>query len=356
MKMFQLSLIWTLSLLTRLAVQPVPLVLVGVLSLGGAARAETFDLTTYAPPAGTRSDGPEAVSFVDAGRTTFAVYGVYKSAPSTGDPARDFQDEWGLLVANPFRVTSELKTETVDIPRGWKMTMGSARVWSEQQRNFVALMTVFTGHGVKATVLVNYNDDLYRPKIDQFLASIQVNPPALDAMGKAPLPPRARLGPSAQESGAAPLLTANEWYRAVASTWDTSGYLRYRYRFLADGSYRFLKEWWSQYDHTNYWFIEESGRYRQDPTTIQLSPTSAVKIQRDKTGNQKAKPEPVALEPTTYRYAFQQLNKLNLILTPESGQPTDRDGKSFSFAGQGKSYYYEPPSRCEQRPAPTDCP
>ena len=217
-------------------------------------------------------------------------------------------------------------------------------------------MTVFTGHGVKATVLVNYNDDLYRPKIDQFLASIKVNPPALDAVREGSPPPRARLGPSAQESGAKPSLTANEWYRAVASTWDTSGYLRYRYRFLGDGSYRFIKEWWSQYDYTNYWFIEESGRYRQDPTTIQLSPTRAVKIQRDKAGNQKAKPEPVALEPTTYRYAFQQLNKLNLILTPESGQPTDRDGKSFSFAGQGDSYYYEPPSRCEQRPAPTDCP
>jgi hypothetical protein len=228
--------------------------------------------------------------------------------------------------------------------------MGTAKVWGEQQRNFVSVLSVFTGHGRKATVLINYNDDVYKPKIDKFFGSIRLAPPAMAAAPTAPAP-----APVA-DGGAPVSLTSNEWYRSVASTWAKDGYLRYRYRFAADGTYSFMKEWWSQYHHTDYWFIEESGRYRLDGDTIRLAPAKAVKLLRDKAGNAKGQPEPMALEAAVYRYRFDQLLKPTLILTPTSGQPTARDGKAFSFAGDGKSYYYEPPSPCEQRPAPADCP
>ena len=111
-------------------------------------------------------------------------------------------------------------------------------------------------------------------------------------------------------------LTSNEWYRSVGSTWANDGYLRYRYRFLADGTYSFMKEWWSQYHHTDYWFIEESGRYRLDGSTIQLSPSKATKILREKAGSSKAAAEPVPLEAATYRYAFRDLQKLTWSSRP----------------------------------------
>ena len=324
-------------------------VLLAVLALAaGVARAETFDLVTFDTPAGVRSRAAEALGFSDATPTTFVTYAVYKSAASSGDPARDFQDEWKLLLGQ-YQLTSELKSGTTDWPGRWKLTTGAARVWSDQQRNFVALLNVFTGHGVKVSVLVNYNDDLYRPRIDKFLASIRVAAPAVVAAPAAPTPA------PLSDSGAPLSLTSNEWYRSVGSTWAKDGYLRYRYRFLADGTYSFMKEWWSQYHHTDYWFIEESGRYRLDGNTIQLAPGKATKILRDKAGSQKAAAEPVPLEAATYRYAFRDLQKSNLVLTPNSGQRTARDGQ-FSFAGDGVSYYYEPPSRCEQRPTPADCP
>lgn len=319
------------------------------LLLCAAAQAETFDLTTFAPPAGTRSESAESVSFTDATRTTFAVYGVYRSAPGSGDAARDFREEWELLVAPGRRRVGELKTETVDWPGGWKMTLGAAKVWNEQAREFTSLLAVFSGHGVKAAVVVHYNDDRYRPQIDRFLSSLRLAPPAVAA---APAAPAA----TAADGKAGVTLTSNEWYRSIASTWASDGYVRYRYRFAADGSYTFMKEWWSQYHHTDYWFIEESGRYRVDGATIHVTPTRALKILRDKAGKTKGKPEPVALEAATYRFRFEQLLKPTLILTPTSGQHTDRDGKQFSFAGDGRSYYYEPPSRCEQRPLPADCP
>jgi hypothetical protein len=93
-----------------------------------AVRAETFDLLTFTPPPGARAVQADAVSFTDATPTTFAVSGVYRSAPGSGDPARDFADEWNMLVARSVRVDGELKTETVDWPGGWKLTMGAASV------------------------------------------------------------------------------------------------------------------------------------------------------------------------------------------------------------------------------------
>jgi hypothetical protein len=210
------------------------------------------------------------------------------------------------------------------------MTMGAAKVWSEQARSFVALLSVFTGYGVKVSVLVNYNDDRCRPKIDRLIASVR-----LAALAVAAVPPTA---PASGADGAAPVsLTSSEWYRSVASTWQGDGYLRYRYRFGGDGSYSFVKEWWSQHHHTDCWFIEESGRYRVEGATIHVTPAKAVKILRDKAAKDRVKPEPVGLEQATYRDHFEQLYKPTLMLTPTSGRQTQRDGKAFSFAGDGKS-------------------
>jgi hypothetical protein len=110
-------------------------------------------------------------------------------------------------------------------------------------------------------------------------------------------------------------LTANEWHRSSASRWNSDGYLRYRYRcrFDADGSNHLLKEWWSRCQHTDYWFIEESGRCGLEGDTLRIVPDKALKILRD-----KAKAEPAA-----YRNTFKDLYQRTLILTrPRAGRPS----------------------------------
>lgn len=277
-----------------------PLVALTLLALRPSdSRAETFDLASFTAPPGQRSVLAEVIGFTDATPTTFAVYGVYKSVPGSGDPGRDFADEWDLLVAKNLRVTGTLKTETTDWPGGWKRTMGAAQAWSEQARSFVALLSVFSGHGVKVSVLVKYNDDLYRPEIDAFLASLSLAPP--QASAAAPSAAAAPAPAPVTDGGAPVSLTTNEWYRSTGSTWQGDGYLRYRYRFGADGTYHFVKEWWSQYHHADCWFIEESGRYQVEAGTIRRAPVKAVKLLRDKAGQAKGPQEAVALEQATYR-------------------------------------------------------
>lgn len=322
-----------------------------------SVHAETFDLATFAAPPGARSAQTDAVTFTDATPTTFAVYGVYRSAPGSGDPARDFAAEWDMLVARSLRVDGELKTETIDWPGGWKMTMGAAKVWSEQARSFVALLSVFTGYGVKVSVLVNYNDDLYRPKIDRFIASVRLAPPAQ--------------APSA-EGGTPPLLAGREWYRSVASYahWGTNfsaleiakianqGYAKWFYRFAPDGSYEFTHEFWSLSRSNEIWTVEESGTYRQSADTIEVRPQHVRRVLRDRDGRPQGELQALTPEPATYRYAFQYLSGSQawfLVLKPISGRDTNRDGTRDEIPDHGLAYRYGPRPYCEQRPRPADC-
>lgn len=329
---------------------------------GAAAQAETWDLVSFDAPAGNRQAGPEAVGFSESTRTTFVTYAVYKSAPSAGDPARDFADEWKLLLGQ-YRLVSELKSETIDWPGGWKLTMGAAKVWSEQQRNFVGLLNVFTGHGVKASVLVNYNDDVYRPKVDRFIAGLKLQPPAAVA---------AAAPPAVQGGSSPPALTAHEWYRSAAnySSWGTNftgaqiasigsqGSAKWSYRFAADGSYTFTHEFWSMNKSAEYWSIEEAGAYRLAGQTITVAPAQVRRVLRDRDGRQQGPAQPLAPEPMTYRYAWQYLSGMQrwyLVLMPDTGRDTHRDGTRAPAGEHGAAYRYGPRPYCEQRPRPSDC-
>ncbi|HQR20729.1 MAG TPA: hypothetical protein PLE54_11425 [Burkholderiaceae bacterium] len=330
------------------------------------AAAETWDVITFDAPAGNRQAGPEGVGFSESTPTTFVTYAVYKSARSSGDPARDFQDEWKLLMGQ-YRLTGELKSGTGDWAGGWKLTMGTARVWSEQQRNFTSVLSVFTGYGVKASILINYNDDRYKPQIDRFVASWRLQPPAVEVAPTPAGPP-----PAAQGGSTPPGLTAHEWYRSVASysQWGTNfsgleiakignqGSSKWWYRFLPDGTYSFVNEFWSLNKSNEYWAVEESGTYRADERTIQVNPTRVQRVLRDRDGRPQGQPQALALEPMTYRYAFQYLSGMQrwyLVLMPDSGRDTNRDGTRNAVPDFGPAYRYGPRPYCEQRPRPADC-
>jgi|GEM_PF-6802565 len=313
------------------------------------AQTETFDLVTFTTPAGQRSSQTDVVGFTDATDTTFCQMAVYRHAAGSGDPARDFAAEWDLLVARHYRVTTPLNSETVDWPGGWQLTMGAAKVYSEGARNFVALLSVFSGYGVKISVLVNYNDDLYRPKVDQFLASIQLRVP--DAtMAAAPV----------AGAGDQPVLAGRTWHRSIAnySNWGynpspmeiakigNQGYAKWTYVFNPDGTYTFVHEFWSMSRHLEYWFTEEKGIYRATADSVTVTPRQARRVLRDKTGRQQGEAVPVDLEETVYQVRFHfmaGLGEWNLILTPLDGRETRRDGTFANHELFPASYLFGKP-------------
>jgi hypothetical protein len=325
------------------------------LSPGATAQTETFDLVTFATPAGQRSGGNDNVGFTETAGNAFLQLAVYRSVAGSGDAARDFAAEWDELVAKRYRVMGEINRETADYPGGWTLVMGTAPVFTESTKQFVSMLAVFTGHGVKVSVLVNLNDQRFQPKVDAFLGSIRLREPPPQA---APAPAIAAAAPAG--TGSPPPLAGREWYKSVAnySNWgynpssqeiakiSNQGYMRWSYVFQPDGTYAFTSEFWSMNKHQEYWFHEETGAYRVAGDTLTVTPRTARRILRNKAGQQQGEAVPAGLEPVTYRcqfHFFEGLGEWNLVLTPTTGQPTRRDGSFASNALFPTSYLFGPP-------------
>lgn len=329
-------------------------VIVLLTGLGGSAHtlAETFDLVTFNPPGGQREALPDHVGFTEQAGNAFCQIAVFHSVPGAGDAARDFEAEWDGLVAQRYRVTGTRSAKAVDWPGGWKMTVGAAPVSAAGAGDFIAMLAVFSGHGVRVPVLVNYNDERYQEKFNSFIAGLQLHPPA----------PAAAVPPAPQTAGPGgpPPLTSQPWYRAIASYshWGfnftgpelakmgNQGYSKWTYNFRPDGSYSFVSEFWSMSRHQEYWFVEEAGTYQATGDTIRVSPRQVRRVLRNKEGQPQGEAVPVDREETRYRYKFHYLSgmeKWYLILTPADGKETRRDG---SFSGHQlfpASYLYSKP-------------
>jgi hypothetical protein len=325
------------------------------LVLAAPARAETFDLVTFTPPAGQRNAQPDSVNFTESAGSAFCQVAVYHSLPGSGDPARDFEAEWDGLVAKRYHVAGTRTVKTVDRPGGWKLTVGAAPVSAAGAGDFVSMLAVFTGHGVRVPVLVNYNDERYQEKFNSFLAGMQLRPPS-------PAAPAAAVAAAPADIGGAPPLVGRKWYRSIAqySNWgfnptpeeiskiSDQGYARWTYAFNSDGSYSFVGEFWSMSKYQEYWFREESGTFRVSGDTIRLAPSQTRRVLRNKSGQPQGEALPTEAEPTTYRYQFhyfEGIGEWNLVLTPADGRETRRDG---SFANNklfsGSYLFGDPPA------------
>src|SRR5689334_2546254 len=129
------------------------------------AATETYDLATFEVPEGKRIERKDDVSFSDAGPKTFCQYMVCRQIASAGDAAKDFEAEWASLVAKPYTVKAERKSGTSEWPGNWTLTLGAAPVSAQGVPDFVSILAVFTGHGVRVAVVMNYNDESLKPKL-----------------------------------------------------------------------------------------------------------------------------------------------------------------------------------------------
>jgi len=318
------------------------------------ARTETFDLVTFATPAGQRSSGNDHVGFTETAGNAFLQLAVYRSAAGSGDAARDFAAEWDDLVSRRYRVLGDVNSETANLDGGWALTMGSAPVHAEGTQGFVSMLAVFSGHGVKVSVLINLNDQRFQPKVDAFLESIRLREPPPQAA------PAATVAAAPADAGGQPPLAGRERYKSVASysNWGfnpsaaeiakigNQGYTRWSYMFKPDGTYAFTREFWSMNKYQEYWFHEETGTYRIAGDILTVTPRTARRILRNKAGQQQGDTVPAELETTTYRYGyhyFEGLGEWNLVLTPTTGQPTRRDGSFSSNELFPTSYLFGPP-------------
>jgi len=320
------------------------------------ATTETYGLATFEVPDGKRVERPGDVTFSSAGPKTFCQYLIAKQAASLGDAAKDFEWEWAALVAKPYTVKGERKSGVSEKADGWTLTLGIAPVAVEGVPDFASLLAVYSGHGVRVAILINTNDDALTPKIEKFLDSIKLAKPAPAA---APAP-----APAAADPAATPSLKGRVWYRYSSSysNWGhnptaseiskigNGGHARWQYRFEEDGGYTFKGEHYSEIRPKEYWFHEEKGTWALSGDTLRVVPKEAHRILRDRDGKDQAEPVAIDREEAAYTLKFHFITATavwNLLLSPEGGEVTRRDGHFSPALDFPKTYFYgaPPPKR-----------
>jgi hypothetical protein len=158
---------------------------------------ETLDIATFTPPAGWKKELKEGVALYTSTnqQNGYCVIGVYRSKESTGNIKSDFSREWQTVVVEPFKVTAAPATEPGQESEGWKYLLGSANFQDAAGGTSAIMLTVVSGYGRTASILVILNDQSYMPAIEKFLDAVKfAKPPAAGA--ESPPPPAAASGAS----------------------------------------------------------------------------------------------------------------------------------------------------------------
>ena len=142
-----------------------------------SCQTETLDIIQYTPPKGwtkTAKEGAMVFSDVNKTKNGFCVLTIYASTPSAGSPQQDFATTWNEFVVKPFKAEAKPKTETPPNSEGWQVTAGAAQIDMDGLQAY-AVLTVFSGFGKTASVLVILNDQSYLAQMDAFTSSIKLD-------------------------------------------------------------------------------------------------------------------------------------------------------------------------------------
>ncbi|MEO6610907.1 MAG: hypothetical protein ABIT05_09100 [Chitinophagaceae bacterium] len=151
--------------------------LLSVISSACFAQTETFDIASFTPPKDwKKTTANNVINFTNVDVTTgkFCVIAMYASDASSGDPEKDFKNEWNELVVTPYKAAPDPKTETETTADGWKMVGGAAPVKMDGADVYI-ILTVFSGFGKTFSVRTSLNDQSYIAQLDALFKTMELN-------------------------------------------------------------------------------------------------------------------------------------------------------------------------------------
>ncbi|MEP7075964.1 MAG: hypothetical protein ABI878_09145 [Acidobacteriota bacterium] len=141
-------------------------------------QTETLDIVTYVPPKGwakTVKQGAVVYADVDQSKNIFCLLTVYAGTQSAGSPEKDFTKDWNEFVVKPFRADADPKTQTQTTPDGWQAVVGGSNIELDGGVKAAAILTVFSGFGKTASVLVIFNDESYSARASALIDGIKLD-------------------------------------------------------------------------------------------------------------------------------------------------------------------------------------
>jgi hypothetical protein len=161
-------------------------------SLPVLAQTQSFDVFRFQAPRGWKViAGQDEYGLERAEKNQFCQIALYRALPSTGSAAGDFEKEWDT-VKKRFTVLEASPRES-GRAEGWAVTNGAASVEGPGTGRFITSVQVYSGFGVRASVVLNMNHMGCKGEFEAFLGSVRLEP---GQARQEPVQPR-------QESGAA---------------------------------------------------------------------------------------------------------------------------------------------------------
>lgn len=167
------------------------LMFLGVSMVNVLAQKETFDLATYTPPTGWKKEVKEnVVSYTktDNIKKTWCQIGIYRSTASKGSVEADFNSEWQLLIATPYKITKAPQLSDVQEAEGWKIRAGTGGFIFNKSASS-AVLTTMTGYNRCVSMVAITNSQDYLKQIQSFGESISLNKPDSNSVSEVNIKP-----------------------------------------------------------------------------------------------------------------------------------------------------------------------
>lgn len=250
------------------------LVLVG--AAGAGPKTETFELTTFAPPAGWQRAPAKAssIGFVKVSEAAGAAGSITieRSLPSTGDARANFDSAWKEIVTLPNVPAPTVAAATKR--DGWDVVRGTAKYTYGGRAASTTILTA-TRDATYVIVVVTLVNTTFQKEADALLASLRFGaPPAAPAAASAPArpaPAATATSPTGGLTGAWGFSMGGALWASPMSPWMSD---HREYTFDGQGTYTFLR----RHDVTNEpetTVTRERGTYTLRGDTLTLTPTKS---------------------------------------------------------------------------------
>jgi len=308
------------------------------------AQKETFDVITYAPPAGWKKEVTKTITSYTASNSrnnSWCRIGIIKSTTGKGSLEADFQSEWQELIVRNFSTTEAPQLTEPREANGWKIQAGIAK-FVFNKSDAIAMLTTMSGYGRCASIVATTNSEDYLKDIQALLSSVALKRP---------------------ETAAQPPATASADNDAsIIGTWGVSAsdqssyrvnngvmsYITRQYTFKANGAYSFISKTFDPF-MDKILLGREIGTYQIRGNNLIIAPEKSVleawskKDGADKWGKLLTS-QNRTLENVTYQFTkhyFSGLKEWSLVL--QADKQTQRDGPFSGGTAFNKAWIYSPP-------------
>ncbi|MEP7077163.1 MAG: hypothetical protein ABI878_15260 [Acidobacteriota bacterium] len=306
--------------------------------------SESFDIASFTPPAGwakQAKDGGLLFSTSDQKKGAYAMIVLYQSDLGSGDPKRDFDNDWRQFIVGAFGVKDKPQMEPQKQADGWTITNGGATFTGELGASAIILST-YSGFGRKFSAAAIFNSQEYIQTIDTFATSIVLRKSAANTPAQAVTTQMDSpvLGTWGQNLGAH--MTYGD---PVAA--GMAGYSKDQYTFNSNGTYIFVsKTFRMSYDKIL--LVRENGTYQINGGSLSIKPQKSViqawsKLNGGDGFGRLLTTQNRGLETVTYRFTkhyFSGIDQWQLVL--QADKPTMRDGPFSTLTTFTNAWYYKP--------------